>query len=87
MKTRSIEINAKHNGKPCPKKKFELSNCEKEGFADNSVPDCDDSKDSKPSSWSEWNSWTGCKGYCGKKGKVIVTNRVRNIQFSIINKF
>ena len=28
-------------GEPCPKNLVEVSDCEKEGFADNSVPDCD----------------------------------------------
>ena len=31
----------KNGGEPCPKNLMEVSNCEKEGFADNSVPDCE----------------------------------------------
>ena len=83
MKIRRPSIYPKHSGKPCPKNLQELSNCEKEGFADSSVPDCDDSKEGKPAVWSEWGEWSGCKGICGKQGKVIhiyeVTNIVRNI--------
>ena len=74
MKTRQPKTNSKYGGKPCPpsKKWFEVSNCEKEGLADNSVPDCDDNKEDKPSSWSEWGHWSSCMGICGEKGKVIL---------------
>ena len=34
-------------GEPCPKNLIEVSDCEKEGFADNSVPDCDNKVTSK----------------------------------------
>ena len=34
-------------GEPCPKDLIEMSDCEKEGFADNSVPDCDNKVMSK----------------------------------------
>ena len=34
-------------GEPCPKDLIEVSDCEKEGFADNSVPDCDNKVMSK----------------------------------------
>ena len=36
-----------NGGEPCPKNLMEVSNCEKEGFADNSVPDCDNKVTSK----------------------------------------
>ena len=87
MKTRAPKIYAKYKGKPCPTKNHVISNCEDEGLADDSVPDCD-SKVDIPATWSEWHSWSNCKSeFCGKRGKFIVTNRVRNIQLSIINKF
>ena len=38
---RSIKQNPKNGRQPCPKNLIEVSDCEKEGFADNSVPDCD----------------------------------------------
>ena len=47
MKMRYISKQAKNGGEPCPKNLMEESNCEKEGFADNSVPDCDNKVTSK----------------------------------------
>ena len=44
---RTPSIFPKHGGKPCPNDMMEISNCEKEGFADNSVPDCDKKVTSK----------------------------------------
>ena len=44
---RHISIDARNGGEPCPKNLVEVSNCEKEGFADNSVPDCDNKVTSK----------------------------------------
>ena len=44
---RSPSIFPKQGGKPCPDDMMEISNCEKEGFADNSVPDCDNKVMSK----------------------------------------
>ena len=44
---RSISKYPKNGGEPCPKKLMEVSNCEKEGFADNSVPDCGNKVTSK----------------------------------------
>ena len=68
---RRIIQNSKYKGKPCPKNLFEISDCEKEGLADDSVPDCD-SKIDIPATWSKWSSWTGCRSdYCGIQGKVI----------------
>ena len=67
---RQIIQNAKHKGKPCPKNKMEISDCEAEGFADDSVPDCD-SKVDIPATWSKWSSWSKCSGECGVQGKVI----------------
>ena len=70
---RSITKYAKHKGKPCPKFDglMKASNCEAEGFADDSVPDCD-SKVDIPATWSKWSSWSNCQSdYCGKQGKVI----------------
>ena len=49
---------------------MEISDCEKEGFADDSVPDCG-SKIDIPATWSKWSSWSKCRGDCGKQGKVI----------------
>ena len=70
MKMRTISQYGKNGGEPCPKNLMEVSNCEKEGFANNSVPDCG-SKVEISATWSEWNSWSGCIGNCGKQGKVI----------------
>ena len=44
---RMISQNPKNGGEPCPNNLMEVSNCEKEGFADNSVPDCDNKVMSK----------------------------------------
>ena len=44
---RTISQYPKYGGEPCPKKLMEVSDCEKEGFADNSVPDCDNKVTSK----------------------------------------
>ena len=49
---------------------MEISDCEKEGFADDSVLDCD-SKVDIPATWSKWSSWSKCSGECGVQGKVI----------------
>ena len=50
---------------------MEISDCEKDGYADDSVPDCD-SKVDIPATWSKWSSWSNCQSdYCGKQGKVI----------------
>ena len=70
VKMRSVLQNAKYKGKPCPKNLMEISDCEKEGFADDSVLDCD-SKVDIPATWSKWSSWSKCSGECGVQGKVI----------------
>ena len=44
---RSITQLPKNGRKPCPNNLMEVSDCEKEGFADNSVPDCDNKVMSK----------------------------------------
>ena len=44
---RSIIQLPKNGRKPCPNNLMEVSDCEKEGFADNSVPDCDNKVMSK----------------------------------------
>ena len=50
---------------------MEISDCEKDGYADDSVPDCD-SKVNIPATWSKWSSWSNCQSdYRGKQGKVI----------------
>ena len=72
-------VYAKHKGKPCPKFDglIKISNCEAEGFADDSVPDCD-SKIDIPATWSKWSSWTGCRSdYCGIQGKVIYSYKLK----------
>ena len=51
MKMRAITQFPKNGGEPCPKNLMEVSNCEKEGFADKSVPDCDNKVDCVMSEW------------------------------------
>jgi len=78
VKTRAPKIYAKYKGKPCPTKNHVVSNCEDEGLADDSVPDCD-SKVDIPATWSEWHSWSNCKSeFCGKRGQMV---RTRNCKF------
>ena len=81
---RQIIQNAKYKGKPCPKNLFEISDCEKEGLADDSVPDCD-SKIDIPATWSKWSSWGGCRGDCGIQGKVIYSYIQLQTELEIFN--
>ena len=59
---RSISNYAKYGGEPCPKNLMEVSNCEKEGFADNSVPDCGNKVDCVVTEWKLMHLCPDCWG-------------------------
>ena len=62
MKIRAIIANPKNGGEPCPKIFVEVSDCEKEGFADKSVPDCDNKVDCVMSEWKVSHFCPDCWG-------------------------
>ena len=59
---RLISNHGKYGGEPCPTNLMEISNCEKEGFADNSVPDCGSKVDCVMTEWKVIHMCPDCWG-------------------------